>query len=361
MSRTVIGGFAVVNANAFESASLKAPLQFDYFDIGEHWRDEPVASFDPGSIGEYQSAVDRFSRGPGIWPRRLLKAEDLLVFGPRCMLLSARHRVLIGGSPLNWHPPHLEADFREFAKQDLGKLKFFDEAVVLPTPGFGVYGHWLLDFFPRLLLIREFLSSVDREIPVLSRPVPKWARKFIEYAGLEGVIKEYDKEVPFQIRHAYLPLVAKDGMVYSSECLRESFAAISANVASDPYEGAGGYSRLLVLRNKPPFASNQEELYELLEPLGFRATFPERLSFDDQVRLFRNADVVVGEDGSAMHGIGFCRPNTHVVIWGRRNRTNLRHLSVARASKVRMALIDSLGCEHAYRINLDGVLNSLER
>ena len=361
MNNFTINDFNIFSAHAFEKYDSLGFSKFEYIEAGAPWNDQSDLFLDEATSEQYKSASEDFIICPKVWPRRLLKTDDLMVLGPRCMLLSARHKSLITGYPLNWHWPHLESDFNNFTKQDLGGLVFFQEAIVLPTPGFRVYGHWLLDFLPRLLLTFDFFKSIGREMPIVSRFVPPWAKKFIEYSGLGGIVKEYDNNVPFHIENAYLPLVPKDGMFYSSACLKECFAVINSKVAPAPSENYTDQSKILILRNKEPSASNQAELREALEPLGFKAVFPEKLSFDDQVRLFRNAQLVVGEDGSAMHGIGFCQPTTRVVIWGRGNRMNVRHLSVARASGAEMTLIDSLGDDLNYRIDLDRVLEVVAR
>ena len=59
---------------------------------------------------------------------------------------------------------------------------------------------------------------------------------------------------------------------------------------------------------------NEGEVFERLERLfGFEAVNPEELDFADQVRLFNEADIVVGAHGSALSNGLFCRPGAAMV------------------------------------------------
>jgi capsular polysaccharide biosynthesis protein len=58
---------------------------------------------------------------------------------------------------------------------------------------------------------------------------------------------------------------------------------------------------------------NEEALCEALtRDWGFEALWPETMSFEEQVRWFRDAEVVVGAQGSAMSNCVFCAPGTKI-------------------------------------------------
>jgi len=58
---------------------------------------------------------------------------------------------------------------------------------------------------------------------------------------------------------------------------------------------------------------NENELIDALAARGFEIVETELLSFVDKVRLFRDAELVVGLGGSGMFNVAFCRPGTRVV------------------------------------------------
>lgn len=51
---------------------------------------------------------------------------------------------------------------------------------------------------------------------------------------------------------------------------------------------------------------NEDEIFEVLEPLGFVKVAPEQLSFEEQMQLFNNARFVVGGAGAAFTNAIFC-------------------------------------------------------
>jgi capsular polysaccharide biosynthesis protein len=59
--------------------------------------------------------------------------------------------------------------------------------------------------------------------------------------------------------------------------------------------------------------TNEDELCEALAEKGFAIVEPEQLSFQDQVRLFDSAKIVVGLGGAGMFNVLFSRPGTRVI------------------------------------------------
>jgi capsular polysaccharide biosynthesis protein len=51
--------------------------------------------------------------------------------------------------------------------------------------------------------------------------------------------------------------------------------------------------------------SNEEEVEQLFIRHGFQIVYPEKLNFDEQVKLIANTSVLAGFEGSAMHLSGF--------------------------------------------------------
>ena len=59
--------------------------------------------------------------------------------------------------------------------------------------------------------------------------------------------------------------------------------------------------------------TNEDALIVAMVGLGFEIHEPEKLSIPDQIRLFREAELVVGLGGAAFFNVVFCRPGTRVV------------------------------------------------
>jgi capsular polysaccharide biosynthesis protein len=73
--------------------------------------------------------------------------------------------------------------------------------------------------------------------------------------------------------------------------------------------------RIYVSRRKPSarVISNEQEFVAELERMGFRICLLEEMPFEDQVRLFRNAELVVAPHGAGLTNLIFSKPGTRVV------------------------------------------------
>lgn len=59
---------------------------------------------------------------------------------------------------------------------------------------------------------------------------------------------------------------------------------------------------------------NQPELDEFVASIGWKVVAPEQLTFDEQVRLFHRASMVVGPTGAAMANLIFARPGCRMSV-----------------------------------------------
>lgn len=59
---------------------------------------------------------------------------------------------------------------------------------------------------------------------------------------------------------------------------------------------------------------NAEEIEQIFREAGFSIIYPEELSFEEEVRIFQNADVIVGPTGAALTNVVYCRKNALVAV-----------------------------------------------
>jgi capsular polysaccharide biosynthesis protein len=171
------------------------------------------------------------------------------------------------------------------------------------------YGHYLLDIVPLIHL------GATMQARMLTWTLKPWQRGLIDRLDAPpGLIREIRPE-PVFLTH---PIVSNRHSGVSSQNAhphhRQAFATILANVrrATAAPETP---KRVLVCRSLANSRNivNRAEMIEALKPFGFAAIQPEKLSFDEQVLTFANADVVVCEFGAATVNAVFCRPGTKVV------------------------------------------------
>jgi hypothetical protein len=60
---------------------------------------------------------------------------------------------------------------------------------------------------------------------------------------------------------------------------------------------------------------NEEEVIALFSEFGFEVVYPEKLSVEDQISLFNQAEWIAGGSGAAFTNLLFCSPNAKVIIF----------------------------------------------
>jgi capsular polysaccharide biosynthesis protein len=60
---------------------------------------------------------------------------------------------------------------------------------------------------------------------------------------------------------------------------------------------------------------NQEELFTVAEAYGFERVFLEDLTFEDSIRVFREAELIAGPHGAGWANMLFCHPATKAMLW----------------------------------------------
>lgn len=221
----------------------------------------------------------------------------------------------------------------------------FDRAFVAGGRGGGIYGHWLLDFVPQILTASKTAQRLGvKDVPIVVQNAPPFARRLLDALGLAERCRFAGPRQSLEIGQLFLPLITKHGRRYSAEVLARSFEEILARTGTAE-EGVPFGRRLLVARRKPPVCGNFTTLERALEPWGFTTVFPEDHPYPVQFRLFHEAEIVVGEDGSALHNAGFCRPGTPLIVFSRGDKINYWHGPVARSAGLPLTYLQSRPCK----------------
>jgi capsular polysaccharide biosynthesis protein len=73
--------------------------------------------------------------------------------------------------------------------------------------------------------------------------------------------------------------------------------------------------RLYISRNKAPMRRivNEEEVFKLLESYNFERVYCEDLSFEEQIELFGEAEVILSPHGADLTNMVFAPPGTQVI------------------------------------------------
>lgn len=72
--------------------------------------------------------------------------------------------------------------------------------------------------------------------------------------------------------------------------------------------------------------SNQSQVKEMFRANGFDIVFPEDISLQEQMAIFKSDNLVVSSSGSIVHNILFGRPNTRFVEIGDQRSSSSPHI-----------------------------------
>jgi O-antigen biosynthesis protein WbqL len=185
----------------------------------------------------------------------------------------------------------------------------------------------LIESLARLHIVKRFLHPFLPKYKILiTRGLPRWTRTILaeNYGIEEADLIDYDPtEEQILLRNAIWPSLTTD---------RDHFHEFTNNVITDivtdkKFSGGLDIKRVIISRawfrnpimQHPDFENENEIMRIAAQEYGFCPISPETLSWTDQVRLFANADFVVGQFGSGLHNTLFCRSGTRVGVMGFRN------------------------------------------
>jgi len=171
--------------------------------------------------------------------------------------------------------------------------------------------HWLLDVLPRFAILAAVRERIDGIYIENRRP---FQRETLELAGIDTrrIINSGDVAL-LTARKLVVPchqiMNGREFPAWAIRYLRDRFLPVSAGGTVS----AGG--RIFLSRESAAHRrlKNEREIIDRLRAYGFREVKPETLCFRDQVRLFRDARVIVAPHGSALANLVFCSPGTRVI------------------------------------------------
>lgn len=218
------------------------------------------------------------------------------------------------------HPPyHVEQVAARVLGTELPRRHVDGTLAVIYGPGHQTYGHWLVDFLPRLWVLAQTghdLAALRYVIPPELTPA---AKKLLTMIGITR-----DQLVPYRYWREVLTadrLLLPTGLrthnrmsPYFAEATR--FWVSRLRGASRIRPNAATPNRIFVSRAKVTAArilDNRARIEAIAAERGFAIVHPQTMNLGAQAALFAGARIIVGEYGSALHGSVFSAPGTVAV------------------------------------------------
>jgi len=189
-------------------------------------------------------------------------------------------------------------------------------ALVIGGPGYWLWGHWLLDFLPRLAIARAALGAqIDRFAIPLPSNAPGWVADALQFFGNIAPERLFYFDLHAEsvfCRRACIPSYAhRDYFLHSF--LREFYQRAVPARPDLPTRICLSRTRFNAAHPQGGHRFVQEAYFEAsAERHGYSVIAPETLDFASQVALFTGAEAIIGQAGSAMHNAVFAKPGTLV-------------------------------------------------
>lgn len=242
-----------------------------------------------------------------------------------------------GRDYLNWWLENGDIGFDRWLSEnsflaDFGEVdRHHDDIIMMKYPGYEIFGHWLLDYYPQLYLSR-YMSKAASTTFVFDH-LSGWMASLVEAAGIAQV--DCYRHRLTEHRNLRMPTGLKNGYALSQPINSLAWSELRAYFNHlNSYRPPTGIEKLFISRRKWSGArglSNYDELEQLMLSLGFEIYNPEQFSLQDQAHHFSHARVIVGEDGSGLHSILFSDPGAVLGVLMQEGRSNLWHAGICEA------------------------------
>lgn len=177
-------------------------------------------------------------------------------------------------------------------------------SVVSEKWGGSNYCHWLLTSLPKLGLLKLHDKILDHI--VINSKKPKYIQEALDLLNIKKGVYEFSRtpRIVTGILNFCSPIgYGVNPNKQTCYILRELFK---------PYM-LSGKRRLYISRSGLRKVLNEDDVIKTLLPYGFEIIKPEMLSFQEQIAIFSQAEVVIGPHGAGFSNIVFCDPGTKVL------------------------------------------------
>jgi Glycosyltransferase 61 len=180
-----------------------------------------------------------------------------------------------------------------------------DEGVLLSMPFHHNFYHWMIEILPRLILYDRapHLQHVPLIVP---KSAPAFVKESLKMAGYQSkTVFLEDGVYRFSTLHM-LSLLSPmlDVSAVAVDWLNEKFADTVSTITTPKL--------IYVSRRdaKIRFVSNEIQIDDLLAEFGFETLVMADLSLADQIKVFCNAQCIIGPHGAAFANLAFSKPGS---------------------------------------------------
>ncbi len=172
------------------------------------------------------------------------------------------------------------------------------------------YFHWMTQALPAIdFALRR--DGQDRRTVLVLPVLNAWQEESLQrlgYAETKRIVIEQRETKHAFARVEFSEYLTGQAAFWLSMQARQTYARLRQSVPVSVPEGRRLYVARTDATSRP--MRNEAALIEAMRQRGFEIVTPGTLSLGEQIRLFRNAGIVVGPHGAGMTNIVFCEPGT---------------------------------------------------
>lgn len=173
------------------------------------------------------------------------------------------------------------------------------------------YFHWLTECLPRMWIIDQFPEYAETPL-LVDEQLPKACIQSLEMIKNKREIIWVKKNALYEVEELIypstlsmihdnygLPKLTDDALISPEgvEYVRKSFLKV----------GSKGKRKLFIARRSSGYRDllNSEEIEQILLDDGFEIVFPERMSFQNQVKVFSQASIIISQTAAGLANLIF--------------------------------------------------------
>ena len=196
-------------------------------------------------------------------------------------------------------------------------------SLVQGVPGIENYGHWLLDIIPKLIISKRYKDLDDFDAFLFPNINKEFQKTTFNYFNIP---KEKLIDCS-KIRHLYADKFTIPAHPYwkLNHHQLDTVANVDKNILLKIQEiflskntyGGTKLKKIFIDRSDSKSnhnkLSNNEEVCIHLKRQGFEIVQLTKLSFEEQIKIFNSAQIVVANHGAGLTNIIFCKTNTQII------------------------------------------------
>ena len=308
---------------------------------------------DESEAARFRAGIEKYQNGDRYEIPEVFLAcfHDARLEGRDFLLLSRENRILFE-SALSKQEVLEENGILDMLIRPTAK-KLSGTHALLAHPWAWGYYHWMIEVLPKLSLIEEFddLKSVPLIVP---HRLKVFQRDSLSVAGVSVDRIVHLHEGDWQVDHLFFPeILAPSGnpSPHAVDWLRKRF--LKEPSTRNPRSGR----RIYLTRSDAAQRRllNEEEIVEYLREAEFEIVCPGRLSFSEQVKTFREVEVVIAPHGAGATNMVFAPSNATLIEFFGDNYINGCYWALTCVRKQKHAFLTGPSQWLDYSIPLDAL------